>query len=251
MQQLLHLPAVLLDAALQLPRLHGDAAAIGSRTAILTADGACVVLEGHAEMRRIPLGATPAAGVVAAHGAFWIGTIDGGVIRIDAQTLEPRATRVTKNRAAVVGIGAGDDGVYASTAHGSLVALDRAGAERWRREKIGDLVGAPARCGDVVAVAARDGVVTLFRVKDGTSARRFVDVGRPRSGLLSVGPTLLLVRADGFLWACDAASGTLLVDATTPASGVFAPTVLPGARVALPYGQGRLGVIPGPRLPAK
>jgi outer membrane protein assembly factor BamB len=241
---------------LTLPRLKGDAAAVGGRTAVMTADGTCVLLEGQHEVSRIALGATPAAGVVAAHGAFWIGTIDGSVIRIEASTGLRRDMRITTNRAAIDGIGADTTGVYATTAHGSLVALDTGGGERWRHDKIGDIVGAPARAGDCVGVAARDGIVTIYDAKSGTMLRRYEGVGRPRSGLLGVGPTLLLLRADGSLWACDAESGTVLVDAKTPAGALFPPAILPGDRVALPQGTSneataRAGAAGRPRRPAR
>lgn len=234
---------------LTLPRLKGDAAAIGGRIAVMTSDGTCILIEGKRETARIALGATPAAGVVAAHGAFWIGTIDGSIVRIDAASGLRRDMRVTKNRAAIDGIGTDATGVYATTAHGSLVALDSGGGERWRHDKIGDIVGAPARAAGCVGVAARDGVVTLYDARSGRPVRRYEGVGRPRSGLLGAGPTFLLVRADGSLWACDAATGTVLVDAQAPAGALFPPAVLPGDRVALPHGKSGLGVIPSPRMP--
>nr|MDJ0523249.1 PQQ-binding-like beta-propeller repeat protein [Planctomycetota bacterium] len=235
---------------LTLPRLKGDAASIGGRTAVVTSDGRCILLEGRSEIARIQLSATPSAGVVAAHGAFWIGLIDGSVVRIDASTQVRREMRVTNNRAAIAGIGADPRGVCVNTAHGSVVALDAGGGERWRHDKIGDLVGAPAYASDRVGVAARDGVVTLYEAGTGRTVRRYEGVGRPRGGLLGVGSSLLLVRADGSLWTVDATSGTLLVNMSTPATALFPPALLPGNRVALPYGKGRLGVIPGPRKPA-
>jgi len=234
---------------LLLPRLHGDAASIEDHVALVAADGTVVILKGRSEERRISLGVTPVAGVVAARGAFWIGTIEGGLVRIDARTHERRDIQITANRAAVVGIGVDRDGVYATTAHGSLVALDARGELRWRHDKLGDLVGAPARAGSRVGVATRDGALLCFRAKDGEPAKRFEIGQRPRSGAVGVDDVLLVVREDGSLWACDAMTGLVLVDSTTKADADFPPLVLPGNRVAIPLSGRTLGVVPAPVAP--
>ncbi len=236
---------------MKLDRLQGDAAAVGARHAMTTTAGALVIVEGGKEVHRVELGAAPSAGVVAGHGAFWVGTVQGVIVRVNAASGEHSVIQAALKQGQVLALSADADGMYATTAGGALLALTPEGSERWRHAKVGDLVGAPARAGAVVAVVERGGRLVTFAAKDGESAREYDCGGRPVAGPIGSAATVFLQKRDGSLWCCDTSDGRVLLNAGATFRTRFGPTLLPGARIALEVAQGKLGVIPAPRAPKR
>jgi len=247
---------VIVDAAtgtlldgLTLQRLDGNAAAQGEQVALLTQAGTLVLLEKGTKTRRIDLEAAPSAGVLAAHGAYWIGTLDGTLLRVDPTTGKKHLFPVAKKQAPLLALSGDEDGLYVTTSSGALVALAPDGSERWRRVGVGDMIGAPARAGPRVGVVLRSGQVRLFAAEDGAPGPVLESGSRPLTGVIADGSTLFLVRANGRAWACETAHGRVVLDAGAAFPARCGPAVLSGGRIALPWAKGRVAVIAVPRAP--
>lgn len=238
------------DGDVKLPRPFGDLASHGGRVALATAAGEVVIVEKGVEIRRDALGAVPTAGVVAAHGAFWIGTADGTVVRIDAAAGSRRVIPVTRGTAPILALASSPDGLLVTTSDGALLALDAKGDTRWTRRSIGDLVGDPAQTDGYAATVDRQGVVHVFRAEDGTPVRTLDTEGTPAGGVVGSGRTMLVLHADGMLRAFDPASGTLLLAHRVATEAAFEPFATSGASVLLPFGDDALAKVPVPQLRA-
>ena len=205
------------DGSLRTPfelkaRPFGDAASVSGHVAI--AMEATVAIFAERETPTIvTLGADASAGVLASHGAFWVGDVRGGVTRIDTSGV----TRVysTGSKEPVVGLAAGRELVYALTSGGVLVAVDGAGIApvRWRRSDIGDTVGRPAEAGGCVAVGDRAGHVTVFSAADGAPKGRRDAGAQARDGFRTVGRFVAAILTDGRVWFYDPATDAVVVNA--------------------------------------
>jgi hypothetical protein len=226
-------------APLQLrSRPVGDAASYAGRVAIALESTVAIFAEGDTPTY-VTIDASVSTGVLASHGAFWVGDVRGGVTRID--TSGGTKSYSTGAKEPVVGLAAGKDLVYALTGDGVLVALDGAGSTpaRWRRADIGDTVGRPAEAADVVAVADRTGHVSMFSITDGNPKGR-KDLGAAtRDGLRSILGRLATTLLDGRLWMYDPAKDAVIVD--TKLDGTARITLAPtgdGSVVAPAAGNG-------------
>ncbi len=189
----------------------GDAASLSGHVAIAVDDTVALFAEGD-DPTYVKLPATASAGVLAAHGAFWVGDVRGGVTRIDTSG-RPK-TFETGSKEPVIGLAGGKDLVYALTGDGTLVAVEGSGNApvRWRRSDIGDTVGRPAEAGDVVAVADHAGRVSLFAIFDGAPKGREDAGSEPRGGLRTIGGRIAANLVDGRIWFYDPAKDAVVVD---------------------------------------
>ena len=163
----------------------GDAASLPGRVAFALDDVVAVFTDGQTAPTYVPIRATVTAGVMAAHGAFWVGDASGGVTRIDASTLVAKAIP-SGGGDPIVGLCGGEEAVYALGGDGTLYAVESRAAQTilWKRSGLGDVAGAPAEAEGVVGVADRSGRVRLLEAKDGTSRGEQVLGSPARGGLL-------------------------------------------------------------------
>ena len=234
---------------MKMPRGFGDLAAVDSHVGLATTDGRLMVLEVDGTSHGSPLEAVPTAGVVAAHGCFWVGTAKGTVVRLSLVTRRPELLPVTHGSAPVRSLVAFDGGVLVTTSDGVLLALGTDGHVLWKRTSLGDLVGMPAQAGTHVLVAERSGLVHVLDAKDGLDVRVVEMGGRSDHGFVVSGTTVLTVRTDGRFWAYDPALDVILIDADMPGEPRIPPAALEGGELVLPLQDHRIGVIATPRAP--
>ena len=232
---------------LKLPRPFGDLASDGTRVAVATTEGDVVILEGGKELRRDRLDGVPTAGVLAGHGAFWVGTTGGTVVRLDPARGSSKVIQCTRGTAPIVALAATSDGILVTTSDGALLALDPKGERRWKRPAVGDLLGAPARAGDHVGAIDRAGTLHLFRAKDGEPTTTVATGGRAAHGILGVGESILIQRMDGAVRVVDPATGTLLLAHPTAKTAPIPPLDVDGARALIPFGEGEVALVPVPQ----
>ncbi len=210
----------------------GDLASVPGRIAVAT-DGAVLLFTGDGEPVRVSLPGPPTAGLLAAHGAFWLGDSLGNLVRVEDPAMGARVFSLGK--ATVVALAPPAGGVLAITADGVLHAVDASAArESWRHEGLGDAVGRPAEVGDTVAVIDRAGRVRFFAAKDGATKGERATGSEARGGILAVAGVLATVVADGRLWSYDPASGSVVTDAPIHAAGRFPMADLGDGTVAVP-----------------
>jgi hypothetical protein len=185
---------------------------------------------------RLPGMAT--TGVLADHGAFWVGDARGGISRIDPLTASLHHI-ASGSKEPVVGIAAGAGFLYALTGDGTLLAVETKAAAAgvaWRRPGVGDSVGAPAEAGDYVAVADRRGLVRLFAVADGTP-RGERDAGAALVGALQAfDGRLAATLADGRVWVWSAASDAVVLDLALKGTAKVPPVRLTDGTLVVPAG---------------
>jgi len=238
-----------LQKTLDVPRPKGHMAAQGDAAAMATADGELIVLRNGREAFRVKLDSVPTAGVIGAHGAFWIGTARGTVIRVGRGPNDRRVISVAGGNVPIGSLVATPSGMLLSTADGALVALSVSGDQRWRTEDVGDLVGAPARAGDLVAVVNRAGHVSLFNAKNGESAGS-AEMGKGAThGLLGAQGVLIATRQDGSLWVYDLASKGIIADVPMGLDANVTPTLLREKHIVLGLADGCVGLFEIPHLP--
>ena len=234
---------------IDLPRTTGNVAALGSLAAVATTTGHLVLMENRKELRREELPAVPTAGVVAAHGAFWVGTADGSVVRVAPAQGNRRLIECTRGTATIVEIAPTNEGLLVTTSDGALIALDPNGDTRWRQAAIGDLRGTPASCAGVVAVVDRAGVLHTFDATDGTPLREPPIGGSPAHGVVAAGEAFLVARASGELHAFDARKGTALAATTSLGDAAFALTPIGSEHVVASGPDGSVLLLATPRKP--
>lgn len=188
-------------------------------------------------------------GVLADHGAFWVGDALGGIDRIDPVTAS-LSTIATGGKEPVVGIASGAGFLYALTGDGTLLAVEAKAATAsvaWRRPGVGDAVGAPTEAGNYVAVADRRGLVRLFSVADG-APRGERDPGAALSGALqSFQGRLAATLVDGRVWVWDAATDTVVLDLALKGTVKVPPSRLADGTLILPAGPNGLSAFPMPK----
>jgi outer membrane protein assembly factor BamB len=244
---------VLLDAAdgterghLDLPRPRGDLGVAGDLVGLTSEKGALIAVRDGGVAWRLELGAVPTAGTLGAHGAFWVGTARGTVVRVDAATKTRADLRVTRSTAPVESLEATADGVLVTTADGLLLSLAADGRQRWRRGDLGDLVGTPHLAGTQVVVADRAGGVHVLAAEDGRP-RALLQIGSGlRGDLVAAGRTLVALGRSGRLWSYDLDRRRLLAQADLPGHGDDGPQLLPNGAIFLPVGPSAYGLVPVP-----
>ena len=214
----------------------GEMAAYGNVAAVASQRGKLYLLQRGKIVREASLGVAPTAGVLAAHGFFWVGGASGELIRVNARTQEVKRIRLEGTRAAIRGIGKGPTGVHVATSDGRLYAVTSEGAQLWMQRGLGDVLGAPAYCRGHVAVVGRRGRVYIFEQKDGTPAGTEDLGGLTNVPLISVGSCFLASRSNGRLWAWDVETRLVRIDTMTEG----------GVHSAVSVGNGRFVVsVPG------
>jgi outer membrane protein assembly factor BamB len=222
----------------------GDVATSGDLIAVAVQPRQLVVFQGRKPHREVALAADPTAGVVAAHGAFWVGNADGDVERVEIATGTRRTVELERARAHVIGIAATRAGVLVTTADGSLYALDASGSPKWRTSDLGDVVGTPAAAGSTVACVDRQGRVLLFDALSGAPKGQQDMRGEPLGGLLGVEERFVGATAGGNVWIFDARTMKVLVDAPAgPDASKLPPGDLGGGRLALPAREKQFQVV--------
>lgn len=245
---------VLADRGTTLPSLSlrarpvGDTASLPGRVAFAMDDMVAVFTEGGDTPTYAPVRATVTAGVLAAHGAFWVGDASGSVTRVDGSSL---AVRVLPSGGTdpIVSLCAGENAVYALAGDGTLYAVESQGAQTvlWKRPGLGDIAGTPAEAQGIVAVADRVGRVRLLDAKDG-KARGEKDLGAPtRGGIKSVGGRLAATLSNGRVWLYSPKTDTVLIDAPFDGTTPLPPVELGDGSLAVPADGHGLAAFPLPR----
>ncbi len=226
----------------------GDAATTAQRIAFALDDRVAIYgKEGTPTYARLPGMAT--TGVLADHGAFWVGDARGGISRIDPLTAS-LTTISSGGKEPVIGIASGAGFLYALTGDGTLLAVEAKAATAsvaWRRPGVGDAVGAPAEAGDLVAVADRRGLVRLFAVADGTP-RGERDAGAALVGTLQAfDGRLAATLVDGRVWVWSAPADAVVLDVGLKGTAKLPPVRLADGTLVVPAGANGLVAFPMPR----
>ncbi len=234
--------------AVKIGRPVGEAAVLDNDVAIASLDGTVHIVRGRNDVRSVSLGAPASAGVLAAHGAFWVGTAVGEVKRISAKGA---VTTVGKSarRVGVIGLAAWDDGVLVTRGDGSLEALDSAGAVRWRGEGLGDTVGTPAVAGGFAAAVDSRGRVLFFSLADGTPRGQVDLEGFAPHGVLGTSGRVIAALEDGRIWIYDPTTETEVAHANLGGRAQFAPADLGDGLIAAPSRLSGLRVFTLPAAP--
>lgn len=224
----------------------GDAASLSGHVAIAVDDTVALFADDETPTY-VKLAATASAGVLASHGAFWVGDVRGGVTRIDTSG-RPK-TFETGSKEPVVGLAGGKDLVYALTGDGTLVAVEGSGLTpvRWRRADIGDTVGRPAEAAEIVAVADHAGRVSFFSTLDGSPKGREDAGSEPRGGLRSIGARIAATLVDGRIWFYDPAKGAVVVDSHLDGTARIPLAVTGDGSVVAPAAGNGLVAFPVPK----
>lgn len=231
-------------------RTLGDVAALGDAAAVATVAPS---VTGYAHGKRVfevALPAAPSTSVVTAHGAFWVGTASGSLVRIDPQTGERRVLPLPGGQSGVAGLSGTASGLLAALSDGRVIALAPSGALRWTASNLGDLAGPAVETAGCVAVADRIGRVQLLDAATG-APRGGATTGKPlQGGLVVVGTRVAAGLGDGRLWILDPASASVLVDAVLSSLGLLEPTSLADGDLLVATREGRLLRLPVPAAAA-
>ena len=239
------------DGALRSPaklpsRPIGDAAAVAGKVAVAVDDGV-FVFGANEDGRRVPIAGVVSAGVLAAHGAFWVGDSAGALVRIDPATFA--VTRLALGgKVPVTSLAGGTSGVFVAASDGSLALADAADANvLWRRTGVGDVLGAPAPAGDLVSVADPEGHVRFYAAASG-APRGERDLGSsPRGGLRSQGSRIFAALADGRLWVYDAVQNLVWIDTPLQGTARIPAADLGDGAIVVPAAGNGLSAIPLPK----
>jgi outer membrane protein assembly factor BamB len=228
-------------------RSVGDAAALGSRVAVAS-ENALVAFDGTGKPTTVNVRAPVTAGVLAAHGGFWVGDANGGLTRLDASTLSSGHMSLGGS-SPVTGLAAGARCVYAVTTDGTLHAIEVVTGQvaLWRRNGLGDVVGPPAEAAGIVVVADRAGRLRLFDAADG-APKGEKDLGAAlRVGPVALGARLGASLADGRFWLFDPTEGIVLTDVPLRGTSPLPVTDLGDGSVAVPSSGSSISALPLPK----
>ena len=210
----------------------GKLASMGSSVALVSSKGTLYVIGARAIDKQVSLGVQPSTGPAYGHGALWVGTGSGKIVRVKAHSGSKTIINPKGNDSSIRDIVTGPSGALAVTHNGTLISIAEDGRVRWVKAGIGDLVGAPAEAGHVAAVSDRRGRVFLFNMRDG-SPRTVAELGGvSQGGLLGTSGHFIAHRADGRLWVYNAHEQRVSIEADLGGSPTFAPSLLSGSRLA-------------------
>lgn len=160
------------------------------------------------ERWRYETGGAVQAGPTVYDGTVFIGSLDGTVYAIDAESGDEQWSVTTEGsiRAAPTVFGSV---VYAGSGDGNVYELDReTGVERWRYETAAPIDGSPAVFDLILYVANREGRVHAINLLRREPVWRTETAGGVRSAPLVVDDTLYVSATDGILHALDTRDGT-------------------------------------------
>lgn len=219
--------------------------ALGEMVAVATSTPAVVGVRLSGEAWTCPLGTDPAtAGVVAAHGAFWVGTSASRILRIDPRSGASEAWRVEGLSDAIVGLLALPDGFVVTTRGGQVARLGLDGKARWVESNLGELVGVAALAAGRVAAGDRRGGVVFLDAATGTQVHKALPGREAPAGLLSHGDNVAGALSDGRLWVFDARTLSPVAEAQLSAKGLGPPALLRDGSLAVPTREGRVVALP-------
>jgi|GEM_PF-1957854 len=228
----------------QLARPTGDLAAEGEVVAMAVGTPAIIGLDRGGSSWETALTGHVSAGVLAAHGSFWVGTANGDVLRLGVKDGHPTWLPLEELTGSVVGLAATPSGLLVTTNGGQVAALRADGSLRWTAANLGDLLGPAAEAGERVAVIDRKGRMLFLAAADGAPVATR-DSGRNAvGGVLARDHVVAAVLGDGRLWVLDAHTLAPVADALLSASGVLAPAPLGAADLAFVTKDRRLLVLP-------
>jgi len=160
------------------------------------------------ERWRYETGAAVRAGATVYDGTVFVGSLDGTVYAINAESGDERWSVTTGGsiRAAPTVFGSV---VYVGSGDGNVYELDReTGVERWRYETAAPIDGSPAVFDLVLYVANREGRVCAVDLSRREQVWRTETAGGVRSAPLVVDDTIYVSATDGTLHALDIGDGT-------------------------------------------
>jgi hypothetical protein len=227
-------------------RSVGDAASHGSHVAVAS-ENAVTAFDVTGKSTAVTVAAPVTAGVLAAHGAFWVGDAAGGLTRLDATSLV--SSQMSLGSSPVTGLSAGAKCVYAVTTDGALHAIDTVTGQVafWRRTGLGDVVGPAAEAAGLVVVADRAGRLRVFASADGTPKGE-KDLGAAlRVGPVALGTRLAASLSDGRFWLYDPVSGVVLTDVNLRGTSPLPVAEMGDGAVLVPSNGSSLSALPLPK----
>jgi outer membrane protein assembly factor BamB len=230
-------------------RPSGDVVALEGTVAVVVGTPAVVAFEHGRTAWTTPLSAAATTSLVPGHGAFWLGTGAGALVRLDSRTGDSRVVPLPAPSVAVTTLVPMQDGWLACLGDGRLLSLSADGTLRWTAPNLGDLGPAPVTCAGLVAVSDRRGRVTLLDETTGAPRGTAALRAEPAGGLLALGNLIVATTQDGRLWALDPATAVVRVDATLSEKGLSMPASFPGGDLAVVAREGRLVRVPAPSVP--
>lgn len=231
-------------------RPFGDAAALGDAAAVATTTPGVV---GWVRGRRtfaVALPASPSTSLLAGHGAFWVGTNAGQLVRLHPTTGAVTTFALPGPASAVTALAPSAAGWLACLSDGRLIAVGTDGAPRWSASNLGDLGPAPTEVGSRVAVSDRRGRITLLDAATGAVRGGAALGAEPVGGLLATATCLVATTTTGRLWIYDVAGASVRVEAPFSDKGLLAPTLLACGDLSLLGRDGRLQRVPLAPAPA-
>jgi len=145
---------------------------------------------------------------VVSHGLVLLGTPDGEIQALDAESGRPRWSFSTTDGSIRSTATVGDDTVYFGAGDGNVYALDVAtGDERWRRETGGRVDTTPALAAGLVLAGSDDGALYAFDAGTGDPIWRFPTGGRVKSSPRVWADQVFFGSYDGNLYAVRLADG--------------------------------------------
>lgn len=219
-----------------------EPAVLGNLVAIATLSGRLVVIRRMDIDFSVSLGGHPTAGVLAAHGAFWVGVAEGNLVRVAADGTV-RSIPLPGRPLPVLGLAAFDGGLAATKADGTLHLLNSLGRSLWHADAIGSVVGTPAVAQGVVAVIDAQGRVLLFDQADATPRGQIDLGGNTHFGITTADGLFATCLDNGRLWIYDPAGQHTLADVDLGGTARFAIADVGGKRLAVPASGGTLRIL--------
>ncbi|MFM8980322.1 MAG: PQQ-binding-like beta-propeller repeat protein [Planctomycetia bacterium] len=237
--------SVLAEHALARPLPELGLCALGETVAVATSTPAVVGMRLTGPAWTCPLPSDSAtAGVVAAHGAFWVGTSGSRLLRIDPRTGSVQAVAVAGLADAIVGLLPLADGLVLTTRGGQVARLSTDGSTHWVASNLGELVGPAALAAGRVVAGDRRGGVVFLDGETGSPVHKALPGREAPAGLLAHGDTVAGALADGRLWIYDARALQPVSEAQLSQKGLGPPALLRDGGIAVPTREGSVVALP-------
>lgn len=236
---------VLADHAIARPLPDLGLCALGEIVAVATSTPAVVGMRLSGQAWSCPLAPDSAtAGVVAAHGAFWVGTSGSRLLRIDPRSGAAQPVQVPGLGDAIVGLLPLPDGLVVTTRGGQVARLGIDGRARWVAPNLGELVGPAALAAGRVVAGDRRGGVVFLDAETGSPVHKALPGREAPAGLLSHEDNVAGALADGRLWIYDARTLQPVAEAQLSTKGLGPPALLKDGGIAVPTREGSVVALP-------